>query len=72
VVHGATDPNVAVSESEQIVEALRAMNRPVRYLLLGDDGHEIARRQNHAVLARTVADWVRAAFDPMFRELSDG
>jgi len=62
VVHGATDTNVPVGESEQIVEALRALHRPVRYLLFGDDGHEIARRENRAVLASTVAEWVRAAF----------
>jgi dipeptidyl aminopeptidase/acylaminoacyl peptidase len=62
VVHGATDTNVPVSESEQIVEALRALHRPVRYLLFCDDGHEITRRENHAVLASTVAEWVRAAF----------
>ena len=62
VVHGATDTNVPVSESEQIVEALRALHRPVRYLLFCDDGHQITRRENHAVLASTVADWVRAAF----------
>lgn len=61
VVHGATDTNVPVSESEQIVEALQALRRPVRYLLFCDDGHEITRRENHAVLAGTVADWVRAA-----------
>jgi len=34
----------------------------VRYLLFCDDRHEITRRENHAVLASTVAEWVRAAF----------
>jgi len=43
-------------------EALRVLRRPVRYLLFCDDGHEITRRENHAVLASTVAEWVRAAF----------
>jgi dipeptidyl aminopeptidase/acylaminoacyl peptidase len=62
VVHGATATNVPVSESEQMVEALRALQRPVHYLLFCDDGHEITRRGNHAVLASTVAGWVRAAF----------
>jgi alpha-beta hydrolase superfamily lysophospholipase len=63
VVHGGTDTNVPVSESEQIVEALRARGRTVRYLLFDDDGHEIVKRENHAALARAVADWLAAAFD---------
>lgn len=62
VVHGAHDTNVPVTESEQIVEALRRLRRRVNYLVFDDDGHEITRRENHAVLASTVADWVRAAF----------
>ncbi|HTY27520.1 MAG TPA: prolyl oligopeptidase family serine peptidase [Mycobacterium sp.] len=32
-VHGATDTNVPVSESEQMVDALRTLCRSVRYLL---------------------------------------
>jgi alpha-beta hydrolase superfamily lysophospholipase len=63
VVHGGTDTNVPVSESEQIVEALRSRGRKVRYLLFDDDGHEIVKRENHAALARAVADWLAAACD---------
>ncbi|BBZ76817.1 peptidase S9 [Mycolicibacterium anyangense] len=63
VVHGARDTNVPVSESEQIVAALRALGRTVRYLLFADDGHEITRRENHTVLAGAVADWLKRAFN---------
>lgn len=63
VVHGATDTNVPVSESEQIVEALRGRGRTVRYLLFEDDGHQIAKRENRAVLAAAVVDWLSLAFD---------
>ncbi|TGD85169.1 S9 family peptidase [Mycolicibacterium sp. CH28] len=63
VVHGGTDTNVPVSESEQIVEALRERGRTVGYLLFEDDGHEIVKRENHAALAHAVADWLTAAFD---------
>ncbi|MGY4711733.1 alpha/beta hydrolase family protein [Mycolicibacterium sp. CBM1] len=63
VVHGGTDTNVPVSESEQIVAALRERGRTVRYLLFEDDGHEIVKRENHAALARAVADWLAPAFD---------
>lgn len=62
VVHGANDTNVPVSESEQIVEALRAIGRTARLLLFADDGHEITRRENHTVLAGAVADWLKSAF----------
>ena len=63
VVHGATDTNVPVSESEQIVDALRRAGRDVRYLLFSDDGHEIIKRENRAVLAATMSEWLTKAFD---------
>jgi dipeptidyl aminopeptidase/acylaminoacyl peptidase len=62
VVHGAHDTNVPVSESEQIVDALRAAGRDVRYLLFSDDGHAIAKRENHATLAATMSEWLHWAF----------
>jgi dienelactone hydrolase len=62
VVHGANDTNVPVSESEQIVEALRAAGREVRYLLFSDDGHAILKRENHATLAATMTEWLHTAF----------
>ncbi|HZC92024.1 MAG TPA: alpha/beta fold hydrolase [Mycobacterium sp.] len=62
VVHGAHDTNVPVSESEQIVEALREAGREVRYLLFEDDGHAIVKRENHATLATTMSEWLHAAF----------
>ncbi len=62
VVHGANDTNVAVSESEQIVDALRRVGREVRYLLFSDDGHEIAKRENSTALAAAMRDWLARAF----------
>jgi dienelactone hydrolase len=62
VVHGAHDTNVPVSESEQIVDALRAAGRDVRYLLFEDDGHAIIKRENRARLATTMSDWLNRAF----------
>jgi dipeptidyl aminopeptidase/acylaminoacyl peptidase len=62
VVHGAHDTNVPVSESEQIVDALRRAGRHVRYLLFADDGHEIVKRENRAVLATAMCDWLTMAF----------
>ena len=62
VVHGAKDTNVPVSESEQIVEALRRAGRDVRYLLFDDDGHGIVKRENRAALAAAISDWLTKAF----------
>lgn len=58
VVHGGNDTNVPVSESEQIVEALRAAGREVRYLLFEDDGHVIAKRENRAALGAAMSEWL--------------
>jgi alpha-beta hydrolase superfamily lysophospholipase len=62
VVHGAHDTNVPPSESEQIVEALRQRGRNVRYLLFEDDGHEIAKRENHEAMVTAIGEWLTAAF----------
>jgi dipeptidyl aminopeptidase/acylaminoacyl peptidase len=62
VAHGAHDTNVPVSESEQIVDALRAAGRDVRYLLFEDDGHAIIKRENRAALATTMSEWLNRAF----------
>ncbi len=64
VVHGANDTNVPVSESEQIVDALRKAGRDVRYLLFSDDGHGIIKRENRAALAAAMSQWMTRAFDP--------
>jgi len=68
VVHGAHDTNVPVSESEQIVDALRRAGRNVRYLLFDDDGHDIVKQENRAVLTREIAQWLEAAFSAVCAE----
>jgi dipeptidyl aminopeptidase/acylaminoacyl peptidase len=62
VVHGAKDTNVPVSESKQIVHALRRAGRHVRYLLFSDDGHGIVKRENRAALAAAMSEWLTDAF----------
>jgi dipeptidyl aminopeptidase/acylaminoacyl peptidase len=44
---GANDPRVNVAESEQIVNALKAKNIPVTYVVFPDEGHGFARPQNN-------------------------
>jgi dipeptidyl aminopeptidase/acylaminoacyl peptidase len=44
---GANDPRVNVAESQQIVDALKAKNIPVTYVVFPDEGHGFARPQNN-------------------------
>ena len=46
IVQGANDPRVKVSESDQIVQAVRQNGGPVQYLLFSDEGHGIKRPEN--------------------------
>lgn len=44
---GANDPRVNQAESEQIVNAMKARNIPVTYVLFPDEGHGFARPANN-------------------------
>ncbi|MCW2338423.1 dipeptidyl aminopeptidase/acylaminoacyl peptidase [Sphingobium sp. B2D3A] len=44
---GANDPRVKQAESDQIVEAMKANNIPVTYVLYPDEGHGFAKPQNN-------------------------
>jgi dipeptidyl aminopeptidase/acylaminoacyl peptidase len=46
VVHGANDPRVKKSESDQIVAAMKANDIPVSYLVFPDEGHGFNRPEN--------------------------
>lgn len=43
---GANDPRVKQSESDQIVDAMKARGIPVSYVLFPDEGHGFAKRDN--------------------------
>lgn len=43
---GANDPRVKQAESDQIVQAMKARNIPVTYVLFPDEGHGFARPEN--------------------------
>jgi dipeptidyl aminopeptidase/acylaminoacyl peptidase len=49
VIQGANDPRVPLSESEQMVEALRRLGKTVEYLVFDDEGHGIFRLKNKKV-----------------------
>lgn len=62
LVHGLNDTNVPPSESEQMCDALSALGSRVELLLFEDDGHEIDKRENRAVLLKAMTDWLTEAF----------
>ncbi len=64
LVHGLNDTNVPPSESQQMFDALRAIGRTVEQLLFDDDGHEIDKRENRAVLVKAMGEWLNTAFAP--------
>jgi dipeptidyl aminopeptidase/acylaminoacyl peptidase len=67
LVHGAHDTNVPPGESQQMFDALRSLNRRVELLMFEDDGHEIDKRENRAVLVKAMCEWLIAAFSTRSR-----
>ena len=71
VVHGGNDTNVPVSESRQIVAALRARGAPVDLLIFDDEGHTITKQENREQLAARVRDWLASPDPATTRILAD-
>jgi len=55
VVQGANDPRVLQSQSDAMVERLRALGREVEYLLFEDEGHAFTKRSNQVRSYRAQA-----------------
>jgi dipeptidyl aminopeptidase/acylaminoacyl peptidase len=62
LVHGGNDTNVPVGESRQMFDALTRLGRRVECLIFPDDGHAIVKRENRAVLVKTIGEWLTEAF----------
>jgi len=58
VVHGKNDPQVPLSEAEQIVNKLRAKDHEVWYLLAADEGHGYRKKQNRDAFYATFAQFL--------------
>jgi dipeptidyl aminopeptidase/acylaminoacyl peptidase len=58
VVQGANDPRVPQSESDQIVQRLRARGVEVRYLVFPDEGHGFTKRENQAKAYTDLSDFL--------------
>ncbi|MEA2513573.1 MAG: hypothetical protein QOJ59_3060 [Thermomicrobiales bacterium] len=57
VIQGANDPRVVKSESDQIVERLRARGVPVKYDVYDDEGHGFTKRENELKATRDTAEF---------------
>ena len=64
IIQGAKDPRVPRTEAEQIVQALRDRDIPVRYDLYEDEGHGFTNRTNELQAQASVADFLREALSP--------
>jgi dipeptidyl aminopeptidase/acylaminoacyl peptidase len=69
IVHGANDVRVKASESEQMVAAMRAANKPVEYFLYPDEGHRQWRPENkfhfYAKAEEFLAKHLGGRFEPL-------
>lgn len=54
VIQGANDPRVKKAESDQIVVALRELDRQVKYLVAPNEGHGFRRENNRLAVAAAV------------------
>ena len=46
IIQGKNDPRVVITESDQIVEKLRSLNKEVEYMVLEDEGHGFSKVSN--------------------------
>jgi dipeptidyl aminopeptidase/acylaminoacyl peptidase len=58
VIHGANDPRVPLNEAEQLVNALRARNVPIEFLVYEDEGHGLVKLKNILDAYPKMADFL--------------
>jgi dipeptidyl aminopeptidase/acylaminoacyl peptidase len=46
VAHGANDPRVPLSETDQVVEAVRRSGKEVWYMVANNEGHGFRKKEN--------------------------
>ncbi|HEV8144438.1 MAG TPA: S9 family peptidase [Methylomirabilota bacterium] len=70
--HGANDPRVKVSESEQIVAAMRERGIAVTYVYYSDEGHAFRRQENrrsfYAVAEAFLSRHLGGRYEPIGEE----
>lgn len=55
IVHATEDPRVPIEQGEQVLSALRGLDRPVEFLRIEHEGHGFSRRSNKTRVFETVA-----------------
>lgn len=55
VIQGANDPRVPLSESEQIVKAMREASNEVWFMVAKNEGHGFAKKDNREQMTRVIA-----------------
>jgi dipeptidyl aminopeptidase/acylaminoacyl peptidase len=58
VVQGDNDPRVPREESDQLVERLRALGRPVEYITLGGEGHGFVRLDSRQLVLERIGTFL--------------
>ncbi len=58
MIHGANDPRVPISETEQMIESLKQRGRTVEYVRFEDEGHGIVKLRNKLVAFPKIADFL--------------
>ena len=58
VVQGANDPRVVKAESDQIVEALKEKGRDITYIVMEDEGHGFAKKENEIAVFRRILEFM--------------
>jgi dipeptidyl aminopeptidase/acylaminoacyl peptidase len=59
IVQGRNDPRVPWTESQQMVQAIRANKTPVWYILAGDEGHGFSKKPNQDYQAAATVMFLR-------------
>ena len=67
IIQGANDPRVKKAESDQIVVALRELDRQVQYLLALDEGHGFVGRQNRLAMFAAIERFLARHLDGRYQ-----
>jgi dipeptidyl aminopeptidase/acylaminoacyl peptidase len=68
---GANDPRVKQAESDQIVEAMKAKNIPVTYVLYPDEGHGFQKPENNLSFFAVAESFLAECLGGRYQELGN-
>lgn len=68
VIQGANDPRVKKAESDQIVAALRDLERTVEYIVAPDEGHGFAGRENRLAMMASIEKFLAQHLGGRYQE----